>query len=115
MRNNRRIISVLLLICLLVVLVPANWVKAEEKEEDKNAKHKITISVNGIIYENVKGGTECIIGDTDINDIEVKIISVDGHELENVGTKSGVLDALGRTVLLWVKKQRNKKSRYISN
>ena len=98
-----------------MVLVPANWVKAEEKEEDKNAKHKITISVNGIIYENVKGGTECIIGDTDINDIEVKIISVDGHELENVGTKSGVLDALGRTVLLWVKKQRNKKSRYISN
>lgn len=85
----------ILTLCILAVLLPMSKVYAEEDPQQP----KITISVNGTIYENVQGGTECIIGDTDVNDVDVKIISVNGHELENVGTKSGVLDSMGRTVL----------------
>lgn len=94
-KKSRKIISWFLMLCMLVVLIPMKSVKADEKENET----KITISVNGTVYENVQIDTECIIGDMDINDVDVKILSVNGHELQNVGTKSGVLDNQGRTVL----------------
>lgn len=79
-KKSRKIISWFLMLCMLVVLIPMKSVKADEKENET----KITISVNGTVYENVQIDTECIIGDMDINDVDIKILSVNGHELQNV-------------------------------
>ena len=68
------------------------------KAEDGNVSD-VVISIDGKTFSSIKAGDEFIIGDKSINDVEVKIISVNGHELTNVGTKSGVLDSQGRTVL----------------
>lgn len=90
-----RLFSLLLVVCMVVTLLPTYQAHAEEKSEEP----KVDITVNDVLYENVTSQTECIIGNVDINEVEVKIISVNGYKLENVGTKSGVLDSQGRTVL----------------
>lgn len=89
------VLAALIVLCMTGMFFAIPQVHAEEKSEGP----VINISVDGVLYEAVTNGTECIIKSANIDDVEVKIISVNGHELENVGTKSGVLDSQGRTVL----------------
>ena len=87
-----KIVTFLLTLCMIISLFSTTSVHAKESEQ-------ITLEINGTIYENVQAGLECIIGDVDIDDVEIKVVSVNNHTLQNVGTKSGVLDSQGRTVL----------------
>lgn len=75
------------------------FTRTAKAEENEGQGKSIVLDVEGKLYENVKIGDEFIIGNKSIEDVDVKVISVDGHALKNVGTKSGVLDDQGRTVL----------------
>lgn len=79
---------------MLAAFVPASAVYAEGTENPV-----VNITVDGKPFEDIGSGGEIIIGDKDINEADIRIVSVDGHQLENVGTKSGVFDSQGRTVL----------------
>lgn len=64
-----------------------------------DAAEYIDISVNGTEYLKVTPETEVIVGDIDLENADIRILTLNGNKLENVGTKSGVLDDQGRTVL----------------
>lgn len=66
---------------------------------DSDVKDYIDISVNGTEYLNVTPESEVIVGDIDLENADIRILTLNGNKLENVGTKSGVLDDQGRTVL----------------
>lgn len=66
---------------------------------DSDVKDYIDISVNGTEHLNVTPESEVIVGDIDLENADIRILTLNGNKLENVGTKSGVLDDQGRTVL----------------
>lgn len=66
---------------------------------DSDVKDYIDISVNGTEYLKVTPESEVIVGDIDLENADIRILTLNGNKLENVGTKSGVLDNQGRTVL----------------
>lgn len=66
---------------------------------DSDVNDYIDISVNGTEYLKVTPETEVIVGDIDLENADIRILTLNGNKLENVGTKSGVLDNQGRTVL----------------
>lgn len=88
----KKIISILTVIAMVICMLPAMAFANDEIPA-------ISITVDGVAYDNVTTGTEIIIGDKDINDVDIRIVSYKGYTYENVGTKSGVLDNQGRTVL----------------
>lgn len=88
----KKIISILTIIAMIACMIPA-MAFADEQAPG------ITITVDGVAYENVTLGSVVYTGGKDINDVDIRIISYDGYTYENVGTKSGVMDNQGRTVL----------------
>ena len=92
--KTKKVLALIVSICMLAAFVPAAAVYAEETEAPV-----VNITVDGKPFEDIGAGGEIIIGDKDINEADIRIVSVNGHQLENVGTKSGVLDSQGRTVL----------------
>lgn len=67
---------------------------------------KIVISVEGMQYTVYEGTPlavdvtgDKLVNDADMRKMDIKVVSVNGTKLTNVGTQSGVLDAQGRTVL----------------
>ena len=66
---------------------------------DSDVNDYIDISVNGTEYLKVTPESEVIVGDIDLETADIRILTLNGNKLENVGTKSGVLDDQGRTVL----------------
>ena len=56
-----------------------------------DAAEYIDISVNGTEYLKVTPETEVIVGDIDLENADIRILTLNGNKLENVGTKSGFL------------------------
>ena len=54
-----------------------------------DAAEYIDISVNGTEYLKVTPETEVIVGDIDLENADIRILTLNGNKLENVGTKSG--------------------------
>lgn len=89
--------ALLMVFCMcLISLVSPLEVQAASGDGDI-----LVLEIAGKTYTVTNGDT--VIGDFDLKNLEknpgVKILSVNGYELENVGTNSGVLDSQGRTVL----------------
>lgn len=93
----KRMLSVAIAVAMVVACMPFSSVAAAEG--DAAQVDSINITIDGVPYDNVTGGNEYVIGAVDPNKADIKIISYNGHPLVNVGTKSGVLDNQGRTVL----------------
>lgn len=87
----RKRIAILVAMLMIIASIPAY--------ADSDVAEYIDISVNGTEYLKVTPETEVIVGDIDLENVDIRILTLNGHKLENVGTKSGVLDDQGRTVL----------------
>ena len=59
---------------------------------DSDVKDYIDISVNGTEYLKVTPESEVIVGDIDLENADIRILTLNGNKLENVGTKlQGIL------------------------
>lgn len=87
----RKRIAILVAMLMIIASIPAYAAS--------DAAEYIDISVNGTEYLKVTPETEVIVGDIDLENADIRILTLNGNKLENVGTKSGVLDDQGRTVL----------------
>lgn len=87
----RKRIAILVAMLMIIASIPAYAAS--------DAAEYIDISVNGTEYLKVTPESEVIVGDIDLENADIRILTLNGNKLENVGTKSGVLDDQGRTVL----------------
>ncbi|MGN0733491.1 MAG: fibronectin type III domain-containing protein [Emergencia sp.] len=97
MKIMKRMLSITIALAMIIACIPFSTVAAAE--EDAAQKDYIDITIDGVAYNGVTGGSELIIGDVDPEKADIKILTYNGNALQNVGTKSGVLDDQGRTVL----------------
>ena len=87
----RKRLALLVAMLMLIASIPVY--------ADSDVKDYIDITVNGTEYLKVTPESEVIVGDIDLENADIRILTLNGNKLENVGTKSGVLDDQGRTVL----------------
>lgn len=97
MKKMKRALSIAIALAMVIACIPFSTVAAAE--QDAAQESSINITIDGVPYDNVTGGKEYVIGDVDLEKANIKILSYNGNPLVNVGTKSGVLDNQGRTVL----------------
>ncbi len=83
-------------VVLMLAMLPL-WPLSAGAQETEGTGPKVDISVDGTTYENISDKTVVII--KDIDTVVIRILSVNGKVLTNVGTDSGVLDSEGRPVL----------------
>lgn len=91
MKKTVRSLIIVLCVCIASLISPVT-VFAEEETT------LLTIRIGEKTYENVTNGT-VIVGDFDLTDLDFWVVSVNGNELENVGSKSTAQDSMGRNPL----------------